>query len=109
MSEGVAAHHQRLKTMNPEFADKTEKPTLKTLQCQPLHHRPLGSCDLRTFPAREFPLETEIASGIAPAWELELEAPLEQRARNDATALQNQLRLGPHEDGADLEHPPGGR
>ena len=40
---------------------------------------------------------------------LEDKPAIDKPARNDATALENQLGLRPHEDGADLQHPPGRR
>ena len=49
----------------------------------------------------------EVACRVLPEGKLEREAALEQPARHDAAALQNQLRLRPHEDRADFEHPAG--
>ena len=55
------------------------------------------------------PAAIEVAGRIAPQRILEDEAVLEKPARNNATALQNEFRLGPHEDGACFEHQPRGR
>src|SRR5262249_50308842 len=51
------------------------------------------------------PTGNKIARGIGPLPELELEPCLQQPTRYDAPAFQYQLRLGPQEEGADLEQP----
>src|SRR5262245_9083894 len=59
-------------------------------------HRPAA---LRT------PAGTEITRGLGPARERERESLSKEPARDHPAALQEQLGLGPHEDGAHFEHP----
>ena len=65
--------------------------------CNDLHSK--FSC----FPARD-----EVAGGRGPEGESELEAGVEETAGDDLAALQDELRFGAHEEGADLDHPRSG-
>src|SRR4029453_8107196 len=51
------------------------------------------------------PSRAEIPGGVRPGREPEREPTAQETAGHDPAALQEQLGLGPHEDGADLEHP----
>src|SRR5262245_7401603 len=59
----------------------------------------------RPAPALRPPSGTEVSRGVRPVREPECEPAAQEAAGNDPTALQEKLGLGPHEDGADLEHP----
>ena len=53
------------------------------------------------------PSPAEVFRRRRPLWELEREAPLGEDTWYDTAALQDQLRLRPHEDSTNLEHPLG--
>ena len=50
-------------------------------------------------------LPAQIDDGLSPRRKPEAKTALQQSAGDDATAFQEEPGLGPHEDGADLEHP----
>src|SRR5713101_9060684 len=75
-----------------------------------IHHlmtTPLRSVSDRPSLMCELPLATEVSGRIGPEWVLEDKPVVEQTSRHHAAALQNELGLGLHEHGANLEHPPG--
>jgi len=77
-----------------------------------MHHLmtdPLRSGSVRPSLMSELPLATEVSGRIGPEWVFENKPVVEQTSRHHAAALQNELRLGLHEHGANLEHPPGCR
>src|SRR4051794_5343208 len=70
---------------------------------------PLRSGSVRPSFMCEPPFAIEVSGRIGPAWVFEDKPVVEQTSRHHAAALQYELRLGLHEHGANLEHPPGCR
>src|SRR5690349_18980903 len=67
----------------------------------------VGAIDVRSSHTLAVPLAT-VGGSFRPRWDLEFESGFQEAVGHNAATLENQLCLGTHEEGADLEHPGGG-